>query len=122
MDKKKRRSRPAGRPPKIDKDRWGQITCVLRKDTIDRIRAGVGGGKFFGEYLQAHLDRFPPPSFTEYMAFLAKRPLELKVRGRKTPVIVSAGAANRVRHVPKARSKEQLAFDREIKAELSRLK
>src|ERR1700759_1588689 len=53
--------RPGGRPPKPDKDQWGQITCVLRHDTIERLREGADS-KHFGDFLQAHLDRYPPPT------------------------------------------------------------
>jgi hypothetical protein len=63
-------SRPGGRPPKINKEEYGQITCVLRLDTIERLKAGAGS-KHFGEYLQAHLDRFVPPTRVQYLAICA---------------------------------------------------
>lgn len=90
----------SGRPRKLDKAVWGQITCVLRHDTIERLRLGAGS-RFFGEYLQTHLDRFPPPDSATYQALLGYEPLVVKVKRRRVPVIVSAGAANRVKRVPK---------------------
>jgi hypothetical protein len=57
----------AGRPFKVDKDQWGQVTCVLRHDTIDMLRAGAASNRF-GEFLQEHLDRYPPPTRQEYLA------------------------------------------------------
>jgi hypothetical protein len=90
----------SGRPPKQDKEIWGQITCVLRHDTIEKIRAGAGS-RFFGEYLQDHLDRYPPPDRATYQARLNREPLIVKIKRRKVPVMVSAGSANRVRRVPK---------------------
>jgi hypothetical protein len=76
MEQKKRRggARPnSGRPPKDPNwaDNWGQITCVLRKDTIEKLRQGAGGkndGKrFYGKFLQHHLDKFPLPTRQAYM-------------------------------------------------------
>lgn len=57
----------AGRPFKVDKDQWGQVTCVLRHDTIEMLRAGAASNRF-GEFLQEHLDRYPPPTREEYLA------------------------------------------------------
>jgi hypothetical protein len=58
----------AGRPPKLDRENWGRVTCILRKDTIDRLREGSDNGRFFGEFLQFHLDRFPLPTRTQYLS------------------------------------------------------
>lgn len=64
--KDKRRARPkAGRKPKPNKEDWGQITCVLRLETIRALREGAGSNRF-GEFLQAHLDRYPLPTKEEY--------------------------------------------------------
>jgi hypothetical protein len=56
----------AGRPPKLDKDIYGQITCILRHDTIAQLREGADS-RFFGEFLQQHLDRFPLPTREQYL-------------------------------------------------------
>lgn len=56
----------AGRPQKLDKHLWGQVTCVLRHDTIARLREGSGSLRF-GEFLQHHLDRYPVPSREQYL-------------------------------------------------------
>jgi hypothetical protein len=58
----------AGRPPKQDRDNWGRVTCILRKDTIDRLREASDNGRFFGEILQFHLDRFPLPTRSQYLS------------------------------------------------------
>ena len=68
METKHKRARPnAGRKPKPHKEDWGQITCVLRLDTIRALKEGAGSNRF-GEFLQAHLDRYPLPSRLEYLA------------------------------------------------------
>lgn len=74
--------RHSGRPPKIDKEKFGQITCVLRQDTIDRLREGADSRRF-GEFLQDHLDRYPLPTRENYLALLRRgvpihRPREKK--------------------------------------------
>jgi len=57
----------AGRPKK-DEAIWGKINCVLRKDTIQALRAGCGGKhKHFGEFLQDHLDEYPLPDRETYL-------------------------------------------------------
>jgi hypothetical protein len=67
----------SGRKPKPDKANWAQVTCFLRRDTIERLRASAtppdapldpNTGKVklrerFGKYLQWHLDRYPPISY-----------------------------------------------------------
>jgi hypothetical protein len=57
----------SGRPPKLDKVEWKQISVFLRKKTIERLREGAGG-KFFGQLLQEHLDRYPPPTRAQYLS------------------------------------------------------
>ena len=54
-----------GRPPKLDKDKWTQVTCVLRCDTVKQLKAGAGSTRF-GNFLQEHLDRWPLPTRQEY--------------------------------------------------------
>jgi len=62
-----KRARPgAGRKPKLHKEDWGQITCVLRLDTIRALKEGAASNRF-GEFLQAHLDRYPLPTRLEYL-------------------------------------------------------
>lgn len=87
----------AGRPrlnPKGlgHREGWGYITCQLREDTIQKLRSGaakVKGGeyRFFGKYLQDHLDRHPLPTWDEYQAIKHHRPL-LAGR-RRVPVIIA---------------------------------
>jgi AraC-like DNA-binding protein len=72
----------AGRPPKQDRVNWGRVTCILRKDTIDRLREASDNGRFFGELLQFHLDRFPLPNRAQY--------LSLRRHGIKSPRIRTA--------------------------------
>jgi hypothetical protein len=62
----------SGRPPKLHKDKWGQITCVLRHDTIEKLRTGADS-RFFGEFLQHHLDRYPLPSREQYLMIRRER-------------------------------------------------
>lgn len=76
----------SGRHQKPDKDDYVKITCMLRKDTVEQLRAG-SGSRFFGEFLQHLLDQHPIPS----------RELYLKL-GRRNVII--AGVVNR-RRAPK---------------------
>ena len=78
----------SGRPRKLDKDKWGQITCVLRHDTIARLKAGAES-RFFGDFLQHHLDRYPLPTRAQYLAIRKDRlPAAWQFYGKypKTPV------------------------------------
>jgi hypothetical protein len=82
----------SGRHPKIDKELWGKITCILKKETIKRLH--TEGGEYFGEYLQHHLERYPLPSRAEYRALISRQPLIEQIGRRKVPVIISAGGIN----------------------------
>jgi hypothetical protein len=67
----------AGRPVKKDKTLWGKVTCVLRLDTIAKLKAGVGrksANPQFGEYLQYCLDRHPFPSHEQFVAWKRGEP------------------------------------------------
>jgi hypothetical protein len=69
---KKKSTRGGARPnsgrPRKDPLVWGQITCVLRRDTIEKLKAGCGGAsKHFGQFLQDHLDEYPLPSRDLYL-------------------------------------------------------
>ena len=75
-----------GRPQKIDKGKFSQITCVLRRDTIERLREGAGS-KHFGEYLQNHLDRYPPPDRAQYLWLTERREHFVTIKRHKVPVI-----------------------------------
>jgi hypothetical protein len=86
----------SGRRPKEHQEDLGKITCMLRRDTIEKLREGAGG-RFFGEFLQRHLDRYPLPDRATYIALKNRRPIVIKMRGRNIPTIVSAGAANRIK-------------------------
>jgi hypothetical protein len=55
-----------GRPIKPDKHLFAQVTCVLRRETINQLRALSKSRRFFGEVLQDHLDRYPLPTRQEY--------------------------------------------------------
>lgn len=52
---------------KLQRENWAYITCILRKDTIAKLKAG-GGGLYYGEFLQWVLDRYPIPSREYYEA------------------------------------------------------
>lgn len=107
--------RPGPPPPPSD---LIKVTCMLRKDTVQKLREGAGG-RFFGEFLQTHLDRFPVPDRATYLALKNRQPLVLKIKGRKTPVIVAAGAANRVKRPPKPMSEFEKAYQEQMLAEES---
>lgn len=56
----------AGRPTaKLDPENWTQVTCFLRKTTLAALREGAGS-RYFGDFLQDHLDRFRLPTREEY--------------------------------------------------------
>ena len=81
----------SGRKPRTDKTHWGQITCILKKDTIEALRAGAAS-KHFGEFLQFHLDRYPLPRREIYLALLRRQPITVRIsRRRKVPVLISMG-------------------------------
>jgi hypothetical protein len=66
----------SGRPPKPDRDQWGKVTCKLKRDTIERLRnSATAPGEeqtvYFGEYLQWHLEQYPPLDWMTWQAFLA---------------------------------------------------
>lgn len=69
MEQKSKRggARPNSGRPKRDSQTWGQITCILKRETIEQLRAGCGGAqKHFGPFLQDHLDRYPLPDRETY--------------------------------------------------------
>lgn len=101
----------SGRRPKEHKENLIKITCMLRADTVDKLREGAGG-RFFGEYLQTHLDRFPPPDRPTYLALTNRQPLMIKIKRRTVPVIVSAGSVNRIKRPPKPLSPKLQAFEK----------
>jgi hypothetical protein len=73
---------------------------------VERLKAGAGGkGRFFGAFLQYHLDRFPLPSNEEYAALKTGTRLFKLIKRKRIPVI-SAGRV-RVSKRPKVRSPEQ---------------
>jgi hypothetical protein len=84
-----------GRPPKADKEQWIQVTCVLRKDTVESLRAGADS-KHFGEFLQAHLNRYPPPSREQYLSLNQNVPYYTMVkRNKRVPTLMAAGSLSR---------------------------
>jgi hypothetical protein len=75
MEQKNNHKRGGARPnsgrPRKDPDQWGQISIVLRRDTIEKIKAGAGGGNArLGQFLQDHFDRHPVPSRELYLHLL----------------------------------------------------
>lgn len=86
MPTKKNNHRPGGRPPKLDKEQWGQITCVLKHETIEKLRNGAGS-KHFGEFLQWHLDRYPPPTRDEYLYLTEHKEVWRTIKRRRVPVL-----------------------------------
>lgn len=98
----------SGRPRKVNAEDYVQVTCVLRKDTVEALKAGAGGKhKFFGAFLQFHLDRFPIPSHEEYLAMREGKQSFAVVGRRKTPVIFGGkiGKARRAASRPNSRRK-----------------
>ena len=75
-----------GRPEKLDKDKWVQVTCVIRRDTVERLREGADS-KHFGEYLQKHLDRYPPPTREEYLSMTEHKDFYTDWKGKKVATI-----------------------------------
>lgn len=101
----------SGRPRKVNPEDFVQVTCVLRRDTVEKLRAGAGGKhKFFGGFLQFHLDRFPIPTHEEYIAMKERKQLEKVVgagpRRRRIPVIF-AGNVSRARKPPVPRRRSE---------------
>lgn len=83
-----------------------QVTCVLRRDTVDKLKEGAGGKhKFFGSFLQFHLDRFPIPTHEEYLAMRDGKQSFAVVARRRTPVIYGGkiGRARRAASRPGSR-------------------
>jgi hypothetical protein len=72
---------PLGRPHKPDKALWGQITCVLKRETIRELRS-IAKSRLFGKVLQAHLDKYPL-NRQDYLASAFKR-----AKRAKAPVII----------------------------------
>lgn len=106
----------SGRPAKADKSKWGQITCVLRKETILALKLGAAS-KHFGDFLQHHLDRYPLPNRDEYLAMLNR--VDRVIKRRRVPVIIATGSkrtigARRVRR-PRRRLSAQ-EFEQAIRA------
>src|SRR4029077_17009961 len=103
MTKNNRKPKPPdirGRPPKLDKDKFGQITCVLRLDTIAMLRAGANS-KHFGDFLQAHLDKHPVPTRSEYLAMTQGQPLYTTFKRRRVPGIMASGTSRSARKMAK---------------------
>lgn len=85
----------SGRPAKVDKALWGKVTCVLRLDTIAKLKAGVGSkaaNPQFGEYLQFALDQHRLPTREQYLAYKEGLPfVYLGSRHQRVQVINSKG-------------------------------
>jgi hypothetical protein len=94
----------SGRPAKPDKDQFGQITCVLRLDTIERLRKGADSTRF-GEFLQHHLDRFPPPSREQYLALLQRTDYWTLNKRKRIPTLMASGSSRAARREARARAR-----------------
>lgn len=118
-DKKSRGgARPnSGRPRKVNPEDFIQVTCVLRRDTVEQLKAGAGGKqKFFGAFLQFHLDRYPIPSHEEYLAMRDGKPVFALV-GRRRTAVLHAGNLGKARraafgHTPKRRRRTEAELTR----------
>lgn len=96
----------SGRPRKVNPEDFVQITCVLRKDTVERLREGAGGKqKFFGHFLQFHLDRFPIPTHEEYLAMREGKQLMKLIKRRHVPVVFG-GNVEKARRAARASGKQ----------------
>jgi hypothetical protein len=100
----------SGRPRKENPDDYVQITCVLRKDTVEKLRAGAGGGhKFFGGFLQWTLDRYPIATHDEYLAMRDSKPVyTVGPRRRKIPVVFAGRVRPRKVRRPRKPSQTEL--------------
>lgn len=86
----------SGRPEKPDKNLFMQVCCVLRKDTVARLRAGAGGtGRHFGEFLQSILDRRGIPTREQYLAQTMGVPYYTLVKRKKVPTIMAAAGQSK---------------------------
>lgn len=94
---------PRGRPHKTNTDRM-QVTCVLNKDTVQRLREGAAS-RHFGEFLQAHLDRYPPPTREQFLSLRDSVPYYTLIKGRKVPTIMASGLGREARLIAKARAR-----------------
>ena len=79
---------PGGRPVKPDKGLYSQVTCVLRTSTVERLKEGANS-KYFGAFLQEHLDRYPPPSREQYLATKRQTSYWTTIKRKKVPVIIA---------------------------------
>jgi hypothetical protein len=78
---------PGGRPPKLNKEEWSQVTCVMKKTTIEKLRTAAGS-KHFGSLLQFHLERYPPPTREQYLALTEHKPYWVTIKRKKVPAII----------------------------------
>ena len=79
---------------------------MLRIDTLERLRAGAGSTRF-GNFLQAHLDRYPPPTREEFLALSTGEPYYTKVKGKRVPVIVGGGLTKEARRLARERARRE---------------
>lgn len=93
-----------GRPFKEDKDEWTQVTCMLRIETLERLRAGAGSLRF-GNFLQDHLDRHPPPTREQYLQ-LSTPYAKINVGEPREDRQAAREQARRDRLTPEERAKE----------------
>lgn len=99
-----------GRRPKPNKELFIQVTCVLRRDTVERLKEGADS-RYFGSFLQEHLDRYPPPSREHYLALKHRTEYWTTFKRKRVPVIIATGSPS-----PEAR---KLARERARREKLS---
>jgi hypothetical protein len=121
----KKKVNHGGRPEKLDKQLYGQITCVLRKETIQQLKAGAKS-RFIGEYLQSHLDRYPLPTHEQYVSSNVWS--VGKYRGRKIPeLFIAPSPSKEARKVARQQARrakmspEQRAWEDSIRESVTRI-
>jgi hypothetical protein len=107
----------SGRPVKLDKDEWQQISIFLRRDTILKLRKsatrpGDPLSKRFGKYLQWHLDRYAP--LEDYEVWQQELEYEAREAARKAaaPPLASKRRISRADRAILKELRDALAADK----------
>lgn len=64
---------------------------------IKQLKDGAGGGRFFGDFLQRHLERFPPPTHAEYLALVKQPPKRIRTMSAARASVLKERAEQRAR-------------------------
>jgi hypothetical protein len=64
---------------------------------IRQLKDGAGGGRFFGDFLQRHLERFPPPTRAEYLALIKEPPKRIRTMSTARAAVLKERAEQRAR-------------------------